>query len=69
MFGPLSVQALSSQVFGLYTGFVYFTPLIGGWLGDRVLGQRRTVMIGAVLMAAGHLLMAFEAPSSAPCCC
>jgi POT family proton-dependent oligopeptide transporter len=61
VFGPLSVQALSSQIFGLYTGLVYFTPLIGGWIGDRVLGQRRTVMLGALLMAAGHLLMAFEA--------
>ena len=61
VFGPLSIQALSSQIFGLYTGFVYVTPLIGGWIGDQVLGQRRTVMIGALLMAAGHLLMAFEA--------
>ena len=60
VFGHLSTQALSSQIFGLYTGFVYFTPLIGGWIGDQVLGQRRTVMLGAVLMAAGHLLMAFE---------
>jgi POT family proton-dependent oligopeptide transporter len=61
VFGPLSTQALSSQIFGLYTGFVYLTPLLGGWIGDQVLGQRRTVMLGAVLMAAGHLLMAFEA--------
>src|SRR5262245_43649075 len=61
VFGPLSVQALSSQIFGLYTGFVYFTPLIGGWIGDQVLGQRRTVMLGALMMAAGHLMMAFEA--------
>lgn len=61
VFGPLSVQALSSQIFGLYSGFVYFTPLIGGWLGDQVLGQRRTVVLGAVLMALGHLVMAFEA--------
>lgn len=60
VFGPLSTQALSSQIFGLYTGLVYLTPLVGGWLGDRVLGQRRTVLLGAVLMAAGHLLMAFE---------
>ena len=34
------VQALSSQIFGLYTAFVYFTPLIGGWIGDQVLGRR-----------------------------
>lgn len=61
VFGPLSIQALSSQIFGLYTGLIYFTPLIGGIIGDRVLGQRRTVILGAVLMAAGHLLMAFNA--------
>ncbi|HZZ87027.1 MAG TPA: peptide MFS transporter [Caulobacteraceae bacterium] len=61
VFGPLSTQALASQIFGLYTGLVYLTPLVGGWIGDRVLGQRRTVMIGALLMAAGHALMAFEA--------
>ena len=60
VFGPLSIQALSSQIFGLYTGFVYFTPIIGGWIGDQVLGRRRTVLIGAGLMALGHLLMAFE---------
>lgn len=59
--GPLSNQAFASQVYGLYTGFVYFTPVFGGMLADRWLGQRRTVMIGAVLMAAGHVLMAFDA--------
>lgn len=61
VFGPLSTQALASQIFGLYTGLVYLTPLLGGWLGDQVMGQRRTVILGGVLMAAGHLLMAFEA--------
>lgn len=61
VFGPLSTQALSSQIFGLYTGLVYLTPMIGGWLGDQVFGQRKTVLLGAGLMAAGHLLMAFEA--------
>lgn len=61
VFGPLSTQAFASQIFGLYTGFVYFTPLIGGFIGDRLLGQRRTVILGAVLMALGHLLMAFSA--------
>ncbi len=60
VFGPLSTQALASQIFGLYTGLVYLTPMIGGWLGDQVLGQRKTVMLGALLMTAGHLLMAFE---------
>jgi proton-dependent oligopeptide transporter, POT family len=60
IFGPLAVQPLSSQIYGLYTGFVYFTPFFGGLLADRVLGQRRTVVIGGVLMAIGHFMMASE---------
>jgi proton-dependent oligopeptide transporter, POT family len=60
VFGPLDVQPLSSQIWGLYTGLVYFTPIFGGLLADRVLGQRRTVIIGAVLMAIGHFMMAVE---------
>lgn len=53
-------QERSSEIYGLYTGFVYFTPLFGGMLADRLLGQRRTVIVGGVLMAIGHFLMAFE---------
>ncbi len=53
-------QERSSEIYGLYTGFVYFTPLFGGMLADRLLGQRRTVILGGVLMAIGHFLMAFE---------
>jgi POT family proton-dependent oligopeptide transporter len=60
LFGPLDVQPLASQIYGFYTGLVYLTPVIGGLLADRVLGQRRTVVIGAVLMAIGHFMMAFE---------
>src|ERR1700685_2048854 len=60
LFGPLDVQPLSSQIWGLYTGLVYFTPIFGGLLADRVLGRRRTVVIGAVLMAIGHFMMAVE---------
>ena len=60
VFGPLSSQALASQIFGFYTGFVYFTPIIGGYIADRWLGARRTVLIGAAVMSAGHFLMAFE---------
>ena len=44
MFGPLDIQPLSSHIYGLYTGLVYLTPVLGGYLADRVLGQRRTVM-------------------------
>ncbi len=58
--GPLSVQALASAIFGLYTGFVYLTPIAGGLIADRLLGRTRTITIGALLMAAGHFLMAFD---------
>ena len=59
--GPLSPTALASQVFGIYTGLVYLTPLFGGLLADRWLNRTLTVTLGAMLMAAGHFLMAFEA--------
>ncbi len=59
VFGPLSIQAMSSHIYGMYTGLLYVTPLLGGWLADRVLGKRRTVQVGGVLMAIGHFLMAF----------
>ena len=60
VFGPLAPQPLASQIYGFYTGLVYLTPILGGLLADRVLGQRRTVIIGATLMAIGHFMMAFE---------
>lgn len=58
--GPLSAQALALQIFGLYIGLVSFTPLFGGLLGDRLLGRRLAVALGALLMTAGHFCMAFE---------
>jgi POT family proton-dependent oligopeptide transporter len=61
IFGPLGVQPIASHIYGLYTALVYLTPVIGGLIADRWLGQRRTVVVGAVLMAIGHFLMAFEA--------
>lgn len=60
VFGHLSTVALASQIFGLYTAGVYATPILGGLIGDRWLGQRLTVVIGTLLMAAGHLLMTSE---------
>jgi POT family proton-dependent oligopeptide transporter len=53
---------LASAIFGLYSGGVYLAPVIGGWLADRVLGRTRTITLGALLLMAGHFLMAFEAP-------
>lgn len=47
-------------VYGAYTALVYMTPFIGGMLADRLLGQRIAVIIGGLLMAAGHLMMGIE---------
>jgi proton-dependent oligopeptide transporter, POT family len=57
LFGPLSVQALSSHIYGLYTGFVYFTPFFGGLVADRWLGQRKAVIVGGLLMAAAEFML------------
>lgn len=61
VFGPLSTQALATQVFGLYGGLTYLTPIFGGLVGDRWIGRRRAVAVGAAMMAFGHFVMAFEA--------
>lgn len=58
--GPISNQAFASLIFGWYSGLVYFTPILGGLLADRWLGARRTVILGALLMSAGHLAMSFD---------
>jgi len=58
--GPLGVQPFSSHIYGLYTGLVYLTPVFGGMLADRVLGQHHTIVLGAAMMAIGHFMMAFE---------
>ncbi len=58
--GPLDIQPLSSLIYGFYTGLIYFTPLPGGWIADRVLGQKRVVLFGIILMAFGHFMMAVE---------
>jgi POT family proton-dependent oligopeptide transporter len=60
VFGHMSTLALASQIFGLYTGFVYFTPVFGGLIADRWLGRRNAVVLGAILMSLGHIAMAFD---------
>ena len=50
-------QADALSLYGTYTGLVYITPLIGGWLADNFLGQRKSVIIGGVLMAIGQFLL------------
>lgn len=46
--------------YGLFLGMVYFVPILGGFLGDRVLGQRNTIRLGAVLMMFGYVALAFS---------
>ena len=53
-------QQFQSAIYGGYTSLVYFTPLVGGYLADRWFGRRYTVVVGGILMAIGHFLMAFE---------
>lgn len=53
-------QEHSSFIYGAYTAFAYFTPIVGGAIADRYLGKRLAVIIGASTMAAGHFMMAFE---------
>jgi proton-dependent oligopeptide transporter, POT family len=53
-------QQHSSFIYGAYTAFAYFTPIVGGAIADRYLGKKRAVIIGATTMAAGHFMMAFE---------
>ena len=50
----------ANLIYGAYTSLVYITPVLGGYLADRYLGQRRAVVYGAVLHTRGHLLMAVE---------
>ena len=57
--GAMSNLAFASIIYGWYAGLVYFTPILGGWVADRLLGAKRTVMIGVLLMSAGHLAMSF----------
>ena len=60
LYGGIDGQAFASAIFGTYAASVYLTPILGGWLADRVLGKRRTVLLGACTMALGHFLMAFN---------
>lgn len=56
----LMSQSDASLVYGLYAAFVYLTPILGGYVSDRWLGRRRSVIAGGSIMAAGHFMMAFE---------
>src|ERR1035438_5883617 len=50
----------ASNVYGSYTGLVYLTPLLGGYISDRFWGNRRSILVGGLLMAIGQFLMFFS---------
>ncbi len=54
-------KAAASNIYGSFTGLVYLTPLIGGYVADRYWGNRRSILVGGLLMALGQLLMFFSA--------
>lgn len=60
LYGAHSTQAVAAGIVGLYSGLVYVTPLAGGFLADRFIGRTNAITIGALLMALGHFLMAFD---------
>ena len=60
IFGHLDNEQFADQIYGLYTAFVYMTPLFGGILADRLIGQRKSVVIGAIVMAIGEFMMMRE---------
>jgi proton-dependent oligopeptide transporter, POT family len=55
----------ASEIYGSYTGLVYLTPLLGGYLCDRYLGNRRSIIIGGLLMALGQFFMFLSASAGA----
>ena len=54
-------KATASNIYGSYTGLVYLTPLIGGYVADRYWGNRRSILFGGLMMALGQFLMFFSA--------
>src|SRR6185312_11720575 len=65
MTAPLAMGGLglatptAAAIYGTYTSMVYLMSLPGGWIADRLIGQRRAVLYGGILIAAGHYSMAF----------
>jgi POT family proton-dependent oligopeptide transporter len=60
IYGTLDYAALASAVVGFYTATVYLTPILGGYIADRLIGRTATVALGASLMAAGYFLLCVE---------
>src|SRR6187397_1939441 len=56
--------ATAGAIYGLYTSMVYMTTLPGGWIADRLIGQRRAVLYGGIIIACGHFSMAVQSLTS-----
>src|SRR3981081_2824358 len=54
----------AAAIYGTYTSMVYLMSLPGGWIADRLIGQRRAVLYGAIIIAGGHFSMAFPSIST-----
>jgi proton-dependent oligopeptide transporter, POT family len=60
VFGPQDDHQIADQIYGIYTALVYLSPLFGGILADRLLGQRKSVMLGGAIMAVGEFMLMRE---------
>ncbi|MCU6434411.1 peptide MFS transporter [Undibacterium sp. Jales W-56] len=56
-------RADATALYGWYTGLVYLTPILGGYIADRILGSRRAVVLGGFVIAAGHACLLFDTPA------
>ena len=54
-------RAESLSVYGVFTALVYLTPILGGWFADKILGQRKSILIGGLVMAIGQFMLAASA--------
>lgn len=59
-------KAFTSSIYGYYTGLVYLTPLLGGYIADRYWGNRKSIVVGGILMAAGQFALSFSGFLYAP---
>lgn len=57
-------ESLAGNIYGAYTGLVYFTPLIGGYIADNYLGYKKSILIGGIFMMFGHLSLALDSEKS-----
>lgn len=57
-------DGFKGQVYGLFLGFVYFTPIAGGWIADKYLGYRKTIILGAIILGLGYALLSFSGPNA-----